>query len=111
MIQNRVRVGRKPVAQCVRFWHGCDMTNHLEPATTVIKKLGGVEATAAIVGVDCSRVRRWRLPRESGGTNGLIPARHHEALLSWARKHHKGLSYKDFFAKPAAPAKREIRVA
>lgn len=75
------------------------MTTHLEPASTVIRKLGGVEATARAAGVHPSRVIRWRQSRDKGGTDGRIPTRHQETLLAWAREQGLRLTYRDFFSR------------
>lgn len=70
---------------------------YLEPAASIIDKLGGVDATAQAAGVDHSRVRRWRSAKEKGGTGGLIPSRHHQTLMQWAQKKGKPLRPEDFF--------------
>lgn len=49
---------------------------HMEPAKTIIDVLGGVPAVAEITGAHVTRVRRWRLPLSSGGTDGAIPREH-----------------------------------
>lgn len=70
---------------------------HLAPARVIVEKLGGVAATAQAAGVDESRVRRWMMPRERGGTGGLVPTRNQQKLLEWSRAHNKGLRPADFF--------------
>lgn len=49
---------------------------HMDPAKTIIDVLGGVPTVAEITGAHVSRVRRWRLPLSSGGTDGAIPREH-----------------------------------
>lgn len=49
---------------------------HMEPAKTIIDALGGVPTVAEITGAHVTRVRRWRLPLSSGGTDGAIPREH-----------------------------------
>lgn len=50
-----------------------DMSSeHLEPARTVIAKIG-VDKVAEITGKHVSRVYRWMYPKSRGGTGGLIP--------------------------------------
>ncbi len=51
------------------------------PAAKVIRKCGGIAATAELIDRDRSVVNRWLLPRESGGTDGVIPAQHQQTLL------------------------------
>jgi phage terminase Nu1 subunit (DNA packaging protein) len=61
-----------------------------------------VPAVARIAGVDESTVRRWMMPREKKGGGGLIPARHQQVLLQWARDNRIKLKAEDFFASNAA---------
>ena len=71
---------------------------YLDPAYTIIEKLGGLQNAAEAADVTESRVCRWRLPKgKRGGTDGLIPSRHHQKLLDWAAKHKKDLDPTDFF--------------
>ena len=67
------------------------------PAARVIEKCGGIDRTAEFVGRDRSVVNRWRLPREKGGTGGIVPAHHQVKLLSEAPKHGIKLTSSDFF--------------
>lgn len=71
--------------------------HELEPAATVVFRLGGVAAVADATGVHWSRVYSWMSPKAIGGTGGLIPHRHHAKLLAYARKHKKRLRPQDFF--------------
>lgn len=57
----------------------------MEPAQTVIKKLGGPSAVAEIVGIHRTRVSSWQRSRETGGTGGRIPQNHIPTLLAHAR--------------------------
>lgn len=54
----------------------------LEPANTIITKLGGPVAVAKIVNRDQTRVRRWTWSKERGGTGGKIPADQQHVLLA-----------------------------
>ncbi len=74
-----------------------DESVSLTPAARVIEKCGGIEATAEMVGRDRSVVNRWRLPKEKGGTGGIVPAHHQVTLLSEAPKHGIKLTSSDFF--------------
>ncbi|EJF84667.1 hypothetical protein MCU_00245 [Bartonella elizabethae Re6043vi] len=55
---------------------------------TIIKYLGGFKTVAAIVQRDASSVSRWR---------ALIPAKHQQKLLNYARDHGIDLRPEDFF--------------
>lgn len=79
-------------------------TNHLEPARSVIAKIGGVEAVSAITGKHVSRVYRWMHPKEAGGTGGHIPLNHVPRLLSYAEANGIALTANDFFAQADTPA-------
>ena len=56
----------------------------LEPAFTVIEKLGGKSAVAAELDLDKSTLSRWCKPAP-GGTGGLIPQRYWPQLIAMAR--------------------------
>lgn len=68
----------------------------MEPAQTIIEKLGGPGVVAGIVGVHRTRVSNWKRPRESGGTNGLIPQGYHRVLLDHAVENSIPLNAEDF---------------
>jgi len=68
----------------------------MEPATTIIEKLGGPTKVARAIGVHRVRVHCWRKPRSKGGTGGNIPHWHVSALLAYARERGIELSEKDF---------------
>jgi len=57
----------------------------MEPAATIIAKLGGERAVAAATGTAYTAPYRWQHPREKGGTGGLIPQRYHLKLLAFAQ--------------------------
>ncbi|RYF25251.1 MAG: hypothetical protein EOO23_09090 [Comamonadaceae bacterium] len=75
-------------------------TSHLEPARSVIRKIG-VDTVVSVTGKHISRVYRWMYPKERGGTGGLIPHADALALLEYAKANEVDLSPGDFFA--AAP--------
>jgi len=56
-----------------------------EPATSIIKDLGGAKEVARIAGVHYTRVYRWQLSKDKQGTDGLIPQRHHRVLMQAAK--------------------------
>lgn len=90
------------------------MREYLEPAATVVRILGGIGNTSKAAGVHRTRVNRWLLPKENGGTDGLVPVKHHQPLLNWAKENGRDLEPKHFFvAEVAAPVRRKssVRVA
>lgn len=73
-------------------------TNALEPAHTVIKKLGGSQADIArILDINRSSVSRWTKPKDRGGRGGLVPAEYQQPLLDYARRNGLPLTEADFF--------------
>lgn len=68
----------------------------MEPAQTIITKLGGPSAVARVVKLHRTRVSSWQRPRERGGHDGLIPQRHHRALLDFAERNKIPLTADDF---------------
>lgn len=68
----------------------------MEPARSIIAKLGGPSAIAEAVGIHRTRVSNWQRPRTKGGTNGLIPQRHHLALIDFAAVKGVELTADDF---------------
>ena len=61
------------------------MTTPLDPAASIIRKLGGASETARICGVHRSQPGRWMRPLDNKGTGGFIPARHQPVILRHAR--------------------------
>lgn len=76
--------------------------NNLDPARSVIAKLGGVDAVATITGKHVSRIYRWTYPREKGGTGGVVPHEDATKLLAHAKANGLDLTAEDFFASNAA---------
>lgn len=62
-------------------------------ADNVVRKIGGVLATSRLLGLDRIAVWRWSQPREKGGQDGLVPAKHLQRLLALAR--HEGILFTD----------------
>jgi hypothetical protein len=56
-------------------------------ARNLIRKLNGVVRTAEICGVRHSSVCAWDRPVSRKGTGGLVPQRHHRAILAYAQAH------------------------
>lgn len=74
----------------------------MNPAQTIIQKLGGDRAVCDMLresGDKCtiSTVCRWRLPKEKGGTGGLIPSKRVMRLIDAAAKCGIRLRTDDFF--------------
>jgi len=70
---------------------------YLEPAASVIEKLGGLDEAAEAARVHKSQPTRWRSPVSKGGTGGLIPAKRQQLMLAWAREKGLPLRPEDFF--------------
>ena len=66
-------------------------------AKRVIDKMGGIQATADIVGASHSWVARWTYDRARGGTGGMIPAKYQQPLLNAAKERGIDLTPADFF--------------
>lgn len=71
----------------------------MEPARTIIDRLGGATKVASIAGVHRTRVSNWARKKEDGGTGGVIPFKHVPALLEAAKKEGIKLSTDDFLPK------------
>lgn len=78
----------------------------MEPAQTIVKKLGGPNAVAEIAGVHRTRVSNWMRPKEAGGTGGMIPFKHVPALIAAASAQGVELKADDFL-----PTSAEERAA
>lgn len=76
--------------------------DHLEPAKSVIAKVGGPDVVARITGRNVTRVYRWMYPPERGGTGGVIPHDEARKLLDYAAQQQIALTPADFFATGAA---------
>lgn len=74
----------------------------MEPAKTIIKRLGGPTAVAREIGLSRVTVSRWQTGKDKGGTNGNIPYTHIPKLYSLAKKNGVSLVEADFFPRPAA---------
>ena len=74
----------------------------MEPARTIIERLGGVAIVSKIAGVAYTAPYRWQYAKERGGTGGLIPQRHIPDLLAYARQNGIDLTADDFFVAPSS---------
>lgn len=79
----------------------------MDPAQTIIARLGGPSAVAGVVGIHRTRVSNWQRPRAKGGTNGLIPQAYHLKLIEFAASRGVLLTGDDFLPvhtpEPAQP--------
>jgi hypothetical protein len=75
----------------------------MNPAKRIIELLGGEAQVAFLTGTSYTAPYRWQAARHKGGTGGLIPQRHHRALLDYARGKGIALAAEDFLpeARPA----------
>lgn len=79
-------------------------SDYLEPAKSIIERLGGVDVVAGVTGKHRTRVFRWMYSTERGGTGGLVPQREHAKLLEYATHKKIALSPVDFVQVPAEAA-------
>jgi hypothetical protein len=68
----------------------------MEPASTIIRQLGGPNKVAEIAGVHRTRVSNWKRPSERGGTGGVIPLKHIPKLIAAAKEAGVKMSADDF---------------
>jgi DNA-binding transcriptional regulator YdaS (Cro superfamily) len=59
--------------------------HRLEPAYTIVERLGGKSTVAESLGLDKSTLSRW-CQRKPYGTGGVIPQRYWPKLLELARQ-------------------------
>lgn len=83
----------------------------MEPARTIITKLGGPKAIADELGIHRTRVSNWARPRTKGGTGGTVPHWRVANLLEMARKKGIELSEADFTPVMAPSPRDQERVA
>jgi hypothetical protein len=69
----------------------------LEPAYTVIEKLGGKSAVAEALELDKSTLSRWCQPSPQG-TGGMIPQRYWPQLMQMARDQRVRIGLKELAA-------------
>lgn len=66
----------------------------LEPAYTVIEKLGGKSAVAEHLGLDKSTLSRWCQDKPAG-TGGIVPQRYWPQLMQMAREQRVRITLKE----------------
>lgn len=74
-----------------------ELVGGLEPAHSIVDRLGGPGKVAAFLGLHRTRVSKWKLPKVSGGTGGTIPLKHVPALMRLAVTIGADLRYAEFF--------------
>lgn len=74
----------------------------MEPASSIIQRLGGESAVSKITGTAYTAPYRWQAERDKGGTGGTIPQKYHRTLLDYARENEIPLTADDFLAHRAA---------
>lgn len=81
----------------------------VDPAATVLARFGGSGPLARLLGLDRSTVHRWALPKARGGSEGLIPARHHRRVLHLAAIEGIALTAAELVGAQAADASQDRR--
>lgn len=76
----------------------------MEPAASIIKKLGGYEVVAQVTGTAITAPYRWTHTIEKGGTGGFIPRKYHQRLLDHAKATEVELRPEDFVSAPSIQA-------
>lgn len=69
----------------------------LEPAYSVIQRLGGKSEVAEFLNLDKSTLSRWCQPRPMG-TGGMIPQRYWPQLMQMARLHKVRIKLEELIA-------------
>ncbi|MGQ3213807.1 MAG: hypothetical protein ACT6U0_09910 [Shinella sp.] len=67
-----------------------------EPANTIIKKFKGLKSLADVTDVKVHTVMRWRMPKDKGGTGGVVPHWHVPAILEAAKARGLDIRPSDF---------------
>jgi hypothetical protein len=67
-----------------------------EPANTIIKKFKGLKPLAEVANVQPHTVMRWRMPKEKGGTGGVVPHWHIPAIVEAAKERGLDIRPADF---------------
>lgn len=68
-----------------------------EPASSIIKRCGGVPTVARWLDLNRTSVLRWTHPRDKGGTGGLVPSKHQADLMAKAQESGVAIEPADFF--------------
>lgn len=76
----------------------------MEPAASIIEKLGGPSNVARTLGMHRVSVAKWKRSREDGGRGGVIPIEHIRPLMDMAEAMGVALSADDFIPKKMGAA-------
>lgn len=68
----------------------------MEPANTIIKRMGGAAEVAKIAGVQRASVYKWTWSKDRGGTGGLIPMNKIADLIAATADTDCPLTFADF---------------
>lgn len=70
----------------------------MNPAYTVIEKLGGKSTVAQQLGLSKAQMTRWCSPADAGGTGGVIPQKYWAQLMQMARLQRVRITLKELAA-------------
>lgn len=70
----------------------------MEPAYSVIEKLGGKSTVAEQLGLSKAQMTRWCAPADAGGTGGVIPQKYWAQLMQMARLQRVRITLKELAA-------------
>lgn len=70
----------------------------MEPAASIIERLGGPEPVAKATGTAYTAPYRWMARTEKGGTGGRIPQKHWQSLVDLGKSIGVDLTPADFFS-------------
>lgn len=76
--------------------HAQSRAPRFDPARTVIARLGGEAKVSQILGIGTTAPYSWQYGQDRNGTGGIIPQRHHLALLDYAKENGIDLNPADF---------------
>lgn len=68
----------------------------MEPASKIIKRVGGEAVMSQITGTSLATPYRWQYPKWAKGTGGIIPQRHHRSILEFSEENNLGIKASDF---------------
>ena len=66
-------------------------------AHNIMDLFGGAASLAKAINLPYATVYRWQLPKEQGGTDGLVPSKHHLPIIRAARLQDIDIKYSHFF--------------
>ena len=74
----------------------------MEPAKTIIERLGGEAKVSEITGTSFTAPYRWQHSKQKRGTGGLIPQKYHRLLLDYAAANGIDLKAEDLIPRAVA---------